>query len=184
MYRLVEMILVRAEVGKSIKNAVGLMKQSPSHKLLKVKWAICKSKFCNLLLITMEPKWKIILRIFKKCCISLMNRVIIFLNSFIVFGLVSVLGLFRGPLTVWGAGAATLTMFQSIGGIFSANVLLPLFMVPTTTVNGSICPTQSWCLWAIGYTKASLKDYLKTCLPYALVVSFILEIVAYFIFAA
>lgn len=125
-----------------------------------------------------------------KVCAPLLSPIIgplmpkTLLPLFIVFGLLSVLGLFRGPLTVWGAGAATLTMFQSIGGIFSANILLPLFMIPTTTVNGSICPTQSWCLWAIGYTKTSLKDYLKTCLPYALVVSFILEIVAYFIFAA
>lgn len=103
---------------------------------------------------------------------------------FLIFGIFSVLALFRGPLTVWGAGAATLAMFQAIGGNYTATVLFPLFLVPTTTVNGSICPTQSWCLWAIGYTKTSLKDYFKTCLAWCLVLSLILEIIAYFMFAA
>lgn len=102
---------------------------------------------------------------------------------FIGFGLLSVLALFRGPLTVWGAGAATLALFQAVGGIFTPQVLFPLFMVPSTTVNGSICPTQSWCLWAIGYTKTSLKEYFLTCLPFCLVVALILEVVAYFMFA-
>lgn len=104
------------------------------------------------------------------------------LPIFIIFGVLSVLALFRGPLTLWGAGAATLAMFQGIGGIFTPQVLFPLFMVPTTTVNGSICPTQSWCLWAIGYTKTSLKDYFKVCLVPTLLVSLILEFVAYFMF--
>jgi hypothetical protein len=101
---------------------------------------------------------------------------------FIVFGVLSVFALFRGPLTVWGAGAATLAMFQSIGTLTPA-ILFPLFLVPTTTVNGSICPTQSWCLWAIDYNKATVKDYLKQVLVYVLIVSFVLEIVAYFMFA-
>ncbi len=102
---------------------------------------------------------------------------------FIIFGVFAVLALFRGPLTVWGAGAATLAMFQAIGGVYTPQILFPLFMVPTTTVNGSICPTQSWCLWAIGYTKTNLKDYFKTCLGVTLVTAFILELVAYFMFA-
>ncbi|MFV0351628.1 MAG: citrate transporter [Oscillospiraceae bacterium] len=105
------------------------------------------------------------------------------LPLFIIFGVLSVLALFRGPLTLWGAGAATLAMFQAIGGIFTPTVLFPLFMVPTTTVNGSICPTQSWCLWAIGYTKTGLKEYLKICMPFVLVAALILEMVAYFMFA-
>lgn len=102
---------------------------------------------------------------------------------FVIFGLFSVLALFRGPLTVWGAGAATLALFQSIGGVYTPTVLFPLFMVPSTTINGSICPTQSWCLWAIGYTKTGLKEYFKTCLAYCLVLAFVLEILAYFMFA-
>lgn len=102
---------------------------------------------------------------------------------FILFGVFSVLALFRGPLTVWGAGAATLAMFQAIGGVFTPMVLFPLFMVPATTINGSICPTQSWCLWAIGYTRTDLKQYFKTCLPFALALALVLELAAYMIFA-
>ena len=105
------------------------------------------------------------------------------LPMFIIFGVLGVLALFRGPLTVWGAGAAVLAMLQSIGGIFTPQVLFPLITIPTTTVNGSICPTQSWCLWAIGYTKTELKEYFKACLPFALVTTFVLEIIAYFMFA-
>lgn len=102
---------------------------------------------------------------------------------FIIFGLFGILAIFRGPLTVWGAGAATLAMFQAIGTVPVA-ALFPLFLIPSTTVNGSICPTQSWCLWAIGFNKVSIKEYFKEVLAYALVVCFILEIIAYFIFAA
>lgn len=105
------------------------------------------------------------------------------LPLFIVFGVLGVLALFRGPLTVWGAGAAVLAMLQSIGGIFTPQILFPLVSIPTTSVNGSICPTQSWCLWAIGYTKAELKDYFKVVLPFALLVTLALEILAYFMFA-
>ena len=101
---------------------------------------------------------------------------------FIIFGLFSILALFRGPLTVWGAGAATLAMFQAIGGSYTGQVLFPLFTIPSTTINGSICPTQSWCLWAIGYTKTGLKEYFKCCLIWCLIASFILEIIAYFMF--
>lgn len=103
---------------------------------------------------------------------------------FIAFAILSPLALFRGPLTLWGAGAATLAILASIGGIYTPMVLFPLFLVPTTTINGAICPTQSWCLWAIGYTKAGLKDYLKISLPFSMVASFALTMIAYFMFAA
>lgn len=103
---------------------------------------------------------------------------------FLIFGVFGVLALFRGPLTLWGAGAATLALFQSLGGIYTPQVLYPLFIVPTTTVNGSICPTQSWCLWAIGYTKSGLKEYFKVVLPVTLVASFVIQLIAYFLLAA
>ena len=100
----------------------------------------------------------------------------------VIFAVLAFLALFRGPLTVWGAGGATLTMMQGLN-IYPVHVLFPLFFIPSTAINGSICPTQSWCVWAIGYTKISTKEYLKTVLPYALAVAFILQFVAYFVFA-
>lgn len=102
---------------------------------------------------------------------------------FIVFGLLAFLALFRGPLTIWGAGSATFVIVASTG-LYPLSVLFPLFYIPATTITTSICPTQSWNLWAIGYNQVKVKDFLKQVLPYALPLALILEIVAYFMFAA
>lgn len=103
---------------------------------------------------------------------------------YVIFGLFGVLALFRGPLTLWGAGAATLAMLQAIGGIFTPAALMGLFIAPTTSMNGAICPTQSWCLWAIGYTKTGLKDYFKVTLVVSIVATFIIQMLAYFLVVA
>lgn len=103
---------------------------------------------------------------------------------FIIFGVLGVLALFRGPLTLWGAGAATLAMLQAIGGIFTPTVLMGLFVAPTTSMNGAICPTQSWCLWAIGYTKTGLKEYFRVTLAASIVATFVIQMLAYFMLAA
>ena len=102
---------------------------------------------------------------------------------FLVFGLLSFMSLFRGPLTIWGAGAATFAIVAATG-IYPLTVLYPLFYIQCCTVNTNVCPTQSWNLWAIGYTKISTKEYMKQTLVYALPCAFILEMVAYFMFAA
>lgn len=100
---------------------------------------------------------------------------------FLIFGLFSFMSLFRGPLTIWGAGAATFAIVASTG-FFPLEVLYPLFYIQSTTITTNVCPTQSWNLWAIGYTKVSTRDYMKQTLPYALPVSFILTMIAYFMF--
>ena len=48
--------------------------------------------------------------------------------------------------------------------------------------NTNVCPTQSWNMWAIGYSQTSVKDFMKLTAPFALVTAFILEMVAYFMF--
>lgn len=100
---------------------------------------------------------------------------------FLVFGLLSFMSLFRGPLTIWGAGAATFAIIAATGN-FPLSVLYPLFYIQCCTVTTNVCPTQSWNLWAIGYTKITTKDYMKQTLIYALPCAFILEMVAYFMF--
>ncbi len=102
---------------------------------------------------------------------------------FLVFGILGFLALYRGPLTIWGAGVATFAIVAASTSLPIA-VLYPLFYIPCCTVNTNVCPTQSWNLWAIGYTKVPIKDYMKTCLPYALACAFILEMVAFAVFAA
>ena len=100
---------------------------------------------------------------------------------FIVFGLLGILALFRGPITIWGAGTATFAIIAGTG-IYPLAILYPLFYIPCVAINTSICPTQSWVSWAIGYNKVTIKDFLKRVLPFALVLTFVLEIIAYFIF--
>ncbi len=86
---------------------------------------------------------------------------------FLAFGLLSFLSLFRGPLTIWGAGVATFAIVAGTG-ILPLAVLYPLFYIQSTTVTTNCCPTQSWNMWAIGYTKISTRDYMKQTLVYAL----------------
>lgn len=79
----------------------------------------------------------------------------------ILFAVIAPLGLFRGPLTVFGAGSATLAILNSVGS-FSPAFLLPLIYIPTITMNISSCPTQSWNLWAINYSKTTTKEFLTS----------------------
>ena len=101
---------------------------------------------------------------------------------FLLFGLFSVLAMYRGPLTIWGAGMALFVIVAEATG-WPLAVLYPLFYIPCCTINTNICPTQSWNMWAIGYTQVSVKDFMKTTLPFGLICAFILEMVAYVMFA-
>lgn len=104
------------------------------------------------------------------------------LALFIVFGVLGFLALYRGPLTIWGAGIATFAIVAGATNL-PLSILYPLFYIPCCTVTTNVCPTQSWNMWAIGYTQVSVKDFMRQVLPYALPCAFILEMVAYFMFA-
>ncbi len=107
-------------------------------------------------------------------------------SAFVLFlgvGILSFMSLFRGPLTIWGAGAATFAIIAATG-MYPLAVLYPLFYIQCCTVTTNVCPTQSWNMWAIGYTKINTKEYMKQTLVYALPTAFILTMVAYFMFAA
>jgi hypothetical protein len=99
----------------------------------------------------------------------------------IAFAVVAPFGLFRGPLTVFGAGSATLGILNSIG-TFSQSFLFPLIYIPTITMNISCCPTQSWNLWAINYSKTETKDFLKSGVLWGWVICAINTAVVYFMF--
>ncbi|MBU3215156.1 citrate transporter [Clostridium estertheticum] len=104
-------------------------------------------------------------------------------NSFILFlgfGVFSILGLFRGPLTAWGAGTATLAMMQSTG-MYSAAVLFPLFYIPSVSMNISCCPTQSWNLWSINFVKINVKQFMRSITFWGWLVCLINSMLAYFI---
>lgn len=92
-------------------------------------------------------------------------------------GVLAPLALFRGPLHVWGAGAATAAVLSSTG-LFADSFLLPLLYVPTLmAVSTDI--TQSWNLWGLDYMKVSSKDFLKYGVPVMWFVSIINEILVF-----
>ncbi len=79
----------------------------------------------------------------------------------IAVAILSPIALFRGPLMWWGTGAATVALLYGLG-IFPANLLFMLMLVPTTFMATAICPTQGWNMWAMGYGKISAKEMIST----------------------
>ena len=98
----------------------------------------------------------------------------------IVFALLAPLGMFRGPFTLAGCGAATLGILKSVG--FSNLLLFPLMYAPTITMNISSCITQSWIVWGLGYTKVDTKDFLKVSIPVGWAICAILAMVTFVMF--
>ncbi len=99
----------------------------------------------------------------------------------VAFAILSPLGLFRGPFTLFGCGAATLGILKGLG--FSTAFLAPLMIIPSTGMNVSTCITQSWIVWGVNYTKVTTRDYLKVALVAGWIVCAILQIMCYFMFA-
>ncbi len=99
----------------------------------------------------------------------------------IIFALVAPFGLFRGPLTIFGAGAATVGVLNAIGS-FTTSFLFTLMYVPTITMNLSVCPTQSWNLWALNYSKVSVKEFMKTGVIWAWIINIINTVLLYLLF--
>lgn len=82
----------------------------------------------------------------------------------IVFAVLLCMGLFRGPMTLVGCGAATLGVLSNVA-TFSVPFLYAVFAIPTITVNIGSCITQSWVAWGLAYTKVESKDFLKLSIP-------------------
>lgn len=99
----------------------------------------------------------------------------------IAFAILLPLGLFRGPLTIFGAGSATVGILQGMG-IFPMALMFPLIYVPTIAMNLSACPTQSWNLWALNYSKVGAKEFMKTGVPWAWLAGAINIAIVYFMF--
>lgn len=100
----------------------------------------------------------------------------------LLVGLAAPLGLFRGPLMVWGVGAATAAIFTGILGMPS-HIALPMIYVPTITMAISCCPTQSWNMWTVGYMKLEVGSFLKTGVPWGWLAVFANLMIAMLFFA-
>ena len=98
----------------------------------------------------------------------------------VAFALLAPLGLFRGPLTVFGCGAATLGILNSIG--FPVAYVFPLLFVPSTVMNVSCCITQSWIVWGINYAKVSAREFLKISVVTGWIICILQQAVTYIMF--
>lgn len=98
----------------------------------------------------------------------------------VALGVLAPLALFRGPLHVWGAGAATAAVLSGTG-LFNDAFLLPLLYVPTLmAVSTDI--TQSWNVWGLDYMKVQTRDFLKHGVPIMWLVSIINEVLVFYFF--
>lgn len=94
----------------------------------------------------------------------------------LILGIAAPLALFRGPLHVWGAGAATAAVLAG-AHIFPDSILLPLMYIPSLMAVSTDL-TQSWNVWALGYMKVDGQTLLKQGVPVMWVVSIINVILA------
>lgn len=98
----------------------------------------------------------------------------------IMFSVLAPLGLFRGPFTLYGCGAATLGILKGIG--FSTAFLAPVMIAATTVMNVSCCITQSWIVWGISYAKVSTREFLKMSVVCGWIICTILQVITYIMF--
>lgn len=96
----------------------------------------------------------------------------------ILFAVFLCLGLFRGPLTLVGCGAATLGVLRNVSS-FSIPFLYGIFEIPTITVNIASCITQSYVAWGMAYTKVESKDFLKCSIPNAYITGILQYVVVF-----
>lgn len=99
----------------------------------------------------------------------------------VAFALLAPLGLFRGPLTVFGAGTATMAILMGLG-TYPIALLFPLLYNPTITMELMCCPTQSWNMWAVNYTKISTKEFMLQGVPWSWLICAINSMLVYFIY--
>jgi len=104
------------------------------------------------------------------------------LMACVVFAVIAPFGLFRGPLTLAGAGAATLGILKSLG--FNNTFLFALMYAPTVTMNISSCITQSWIVWGLNYTNVDGRDFLKKTIPTGWIICIILAVVTFFVYGS
>lgn len=97
-----------------------------------------------------------------------------------MFGLLAVLGHFRGPMNLVGSGAAILPLIVGAAS-WPIQFLYPLFAITTITPQ-HLDITQSWVAWGLGYTKVDSKAYMRLAIPSSIITCLILAVVVYFMY--
>ncbi|HSR11339.1 MAG TPA: hypothetical protein VLS90_07815 [Thermodesulfobacteriota bacterium] len=96
----------------------------------------------------------------------------------IFFIVLAPLAVYRGPLHVVGTGAALIGMFLN-AKTFPVVQLFSSWR-GDMAIGSTMDPTNSWTLWAIGYTKSTHKQYLWTGFPWAWMMVVGTTILAYY----
>lgn len=87
------------------------------------------------------------------------------LGAAIFFGLLGGIGsIYRGPLVIFGTGAALVAIF--LGNRDLPHAYLYSLWATGSMMQGSIDPTNSWTLWAISHTKVSHGEFLRVAFPF------------------
>ena len=101
------------------------------------------------------------------------------LQAAIFFAVLGGIGnIYRGPLEVVGTGAALVAIMRS-ANVLPIPILYALWF-PGTVMSGSVDPTNSWTLWTIGYTKITHGQFLKTALPFGMLMVAVATFAAFF----
>jgi NaMN:DMB phosphoribosyltransferase len=95
----------------------------------------------------------------------------------LIFGLLSPLAIYRGPLNVWGLGSGILTLLVA-GGMNPVAAMVALRL--DSNVQAVCDPTNSQNVWVADFTKSDVNDILKKTLLWIGVSSFVGLIVASF----
>lgn len=98
----------------------------------------------------------------------------------LIFAALAPLALFRGPFMIWGSGIALASVLFPIIGT-ATPLLLVLFYIQPVGIVAESCPTQSWGMWALSYSKYEPNVYIKTNIIWAWVITIINMLLAYFI---
>jgi H+/gluconate symporter-like permease len=98
----------------------------------------------------------------------------------LVFGLLSFLAIYRGPLNVWGLGSGIVALLAASGmNPVAAMVALRL----DSNVQAVCDPTNSHNVWASDFTKLDVNDYLKGTILWIMASTFVgLAFASFFIF--
>lgn len=96
----------------------------------------------------------------------------------LVFGLLSFLAIYRGPLNVWGLGSGIVALLASAGmNPVAAMVALRL----DSNVQAVCDPTNSHNVWVSDFTKTDVNEYLKKSILWIMASTFVGLIAASFI---
>ncbi len=92
------------------------------------------------------------------------------LHFVLLFGILTPLALYRGPLNTWGMGAGLLGLLLQAG--MPAGAVMSAFM-SVGMAQGVCDPTNTHNVWIANYTNTDVQDILKRTLPYMWVLAFV-----------